>query len=65
MGDGQAVRGLYEELLTAWNERDAARMAACFDEEGVAIGFDGSSHSGPGEIRSDLGTIFEHHQTPA
>ncbi|TDE35501.1 SgcJ/EcaC family oxidoreductase [Actinomadura sp. 6K520] len=36
-----AVSALYEELLLAWNRRDARRYAALFDPDGALVGFDG------------------------
>jgi hypothetical protein len=36
------MRRLYEQILIAWNQQDAAAMAARFDEHGNLVGFDGS-----------------------
>ena len=53
--DGKNVRELYRRLLVAWNNRNAAEMAACFGEQGYVVGFDGSQLNGPAEIESELG----------
>ena len=58
------LRELYRRLLVAWNNRNAAAMAACFDEQGYVVGFDGSQLNGSAEIESELGKIFANHQTP-
>ena len=58
------LRELYRRLLAAWNNRNAAEMAACFDEQGHVVGFDGSQLDGPANIESELGKIFANHQTP-
>jgi uncharacterized protein (TIGR02246 family) len=39
--DDAAVRALYDRLIRAWNERDAAAFAAQFTEDGNAVAFDG------------------------
>jgi uncharacterized protein (TIGR02246 family) len=57
------VRALYQQLLDAWNRRDAAGYAALFAEDGHAIGFDGSQHNGRARIAREIGQIFAHHQT--
>lgn len=59
----QEVQALYENLIDAWNQRDARGMAALFGEEGVQIGFDGSMAIGQEEIESHLAPIFENHPT--
>ncbi len=51
--DDQAVRTLYQTLIGAWNQQDAAGMAGCFAETGHIIGFDGSQMTGPKRDRSD------------
>lgn len=63
--DSEAVRALYQELLSAWNERNAAAFARLFDQDGHVIGFDGSPMSGPTQIAAELGAIFANHQTAA
>lgn len=57
------VRALYLRLLTAWNERDAHAMSACFAAEGIMIGFDGSVAEGAASILEHLSPIFADHPT--
>ncbi len=57
------VRALYFNLLTRWNEQDAAGFAAHFAADGHVVGFDGSLMNGPAEIEATLGSIFESHPT--
>jgi uncharacterized protein (TIGR02246 family) len=57
------VEALYESLLEAWNERDAAAMAACYTTDGVQIGFDGSRVDGGEAVRRYLEPIFRDHPT--
>src|SRR5215213_2723952 len=63
-GGDMTVIDLYERLLTAWNDRDAAAFAALFAGDGVSIGFDGSQSTGP-EIQAHLEPIFGDHPTAA
>jgi uncharacterized protein (TIGR02246 family) len=58
------VHLLYQQLIAAWNNRSAARMANQFAEDGELIGFDGSQVMGREEIFSHLTPIFEDHPTP-
>jgi uncharacterized protein (TIGR02246 family) len=60
---GSEIQAIYEQLLDAWNNRNARRMAELFTEEGEIIGFDGSQAIGQDEIFSHLNSIFEHHPT--
>jgi uncharacterized protein (TIGR02246 family) len=57
------VRKLYEALIDAWNRRDAKGMATCFAKQGLQIGFDGSTATGPDEVFEHLGPIFKDHVT--
>jgi uncharacterized protein (TIGR02246 family) len=57
------VRELYLAILAGWNARDAKAMAACFSDEGVLIGFDGSLVEGHAAILSHLEPIFADHPT--
>ena len=59
----QALRGLYERILTAWNNRDAADMAAQFAKDGNIVGFDGSQVDSPAAIEAHLRPIFADHPT--
>ncbi len=59
----QTVRALYDTLIGAWNQQDAAGMAGCFAETGHIIGFDGSQMTGPSEIEATVSMIFSHHRT--
>ncbi len=61
--DEEQVRRLYEELIEAWNARDASRMALLFADDGNVVGFDGSQMNGRSEIESVLGDIFVQHPT--
>jgi uncharacterized protein (TIGR02246 family) len=54
---------LYEQLLEAWNARDAGAFAERFSDDGSVIGFDGSPMNGRVEIAEALKGIFGGHQT--
>jgi uncharacterized protein (TIGR02246 family) len=54
---------LYEQLLDAWNRRDAKAFAALFADDGSAVGFDGSQMDDRSEIETTLAAIFKDHQT--
>jgi uncharacterized protein (TIGR02246 family) len=58
------VRDLYHRLIDAWNQRDAAAMAAPFAEDGELIGFDGSEVICRAAIVGHLEPIFASHPTP-
>ena len=58
-----AVRDLYEDLLDAWNRRDAKGMAALYAPSGGQVGFDGSTANRPKEIEALLTPIFADHPT--
>ncbi|WP_028784419.1 SgcJ/EcaC family oxidoreductase [Thalassobacillus devorans] len=59
----QQVRKLYEQLISAWNRRNAKGMADLFSKNGESIGFDGSQSQGPEEIFSHLDPVFRDHPT--
>ncbi len=61
----ERVLSLYQQLLGAWNRRNADEFAAAFAEDGNAVGFDGSPLNGRAEIASTLRDIFENHRTAA
>ncbi len=59
------VRLLYQELLRAWNEKNARKMADLIAENGNLVGFDGSQIDGRQQVESVLGKIFADHPTAA
>ncbi|NKZ05246.1 SgcJ/EcaC family oxidoreductase [Actinomadura latina] len=59
-----AVRTLHEELLGAWNRRDARGYAAQFAPAGAMVGFDGSQVNGS-DVEDHLTPIFADHPTAA
>ncbi|SFK33037.1 conserved hypothetical protein [Halobacillus dabanensis] len=63
MDQEMAVKKTYEQLIKAWNDRDAEKMASLFTESGESIGFDGSLSKGRKEIFSHLHPIFKDHPT--
>src|SRR5258708_22629914 len=63
-GTIEAVRDLYAQLLTAWNDRDADRFGSLFAADGESVGFDGTQSHGP-QIGEHLKTVFAGHPTAA
>jgi uncharacterized protein (TIGR02246 family) len=61
--DQDAIIELHRAVLSAWNDQDAARFAALFSEDGLMIGFDGSTVVGRSDIEAHLAPIFAHHPT--
>lgn len=61
--DEAPIAALYQQLLDAWNRRDAAGFAAQFVEDANVVGFDGSQMNGRTEIETTLRRIFSDHQT--
>jgi uncharacterized protein (TIGR02246 family) len=59
------IRRLYEHILIAWNQQDAAAMAARFEEDGNIVGFDGSQADSRAAIEDHLRPIFADHPTAA
>jgi uncharacterized protein (TIGR02246 family) len=59
------VRALYGRIIEAWNARDAAAMASCFEPQGNMVGFDGSQVDSRAEIERHLKPIFASHPTAA
>ncbi|MCX4553346.1 MULTISPECIES: SgcJ/EcaC family oxidoreductase [unclassified Streptomyces] len=57
-----AARRRYEEVLGAWNRRDARGFAALFVPDGLLVGFDGSQVRGS-EVEDHLTPIFANHPT--
>jgi uncharacterized protein (TIGR02246 family) len=56
---------LYEEILIAWNQRDAAAMAAHFEKDSNLVGYDGSQADSRAAIEDHLRPIFADHPTAA
>jgi uncharacterized protein (TIGR02246 family) len=63
--DELPIRLLYEQILSAWNERSAERFAGLFAEDGSMVGFDGSVVNGRANIAQEIGQIFTNHMTAA
>ncbi|PGK51840.1 DUF4440 domain-containing protein [Priestia megaterium] len=63
MGKSNEIQELYQELLNAWNNRNALAFSELFTQDGESIGFDGSQSIGKEEIYSHINPIFEHHLT--
>ena len=59
----ESAATLYQQLLEAWNARDATAFAGLFSDDGSVIGFDGSPMNGRAAIASALEGIFGSHQT--
>ena len=59
------IHRLYEQILIAWNQQDAAEMAARFEEAGNLVGFDGSQADSRADIEDHLRPIFTDHPTAA
>ncbi|HEV8579721.1 MAG TPA: SgcJ/EcaC family oxidoreductase [Thermoanaerobaculia bacterium] len=62
---GTEVETLYRDLLDAWNRRSARDMAALFEKDGNAVGFDGSPMNGRAQIETEVGQVFRDHPTAA
>ena len=58
-----SIRRLYEHILIAWNQQDAAAIAARFEEDGNLVGFDGSQADSRAAIEDHLRPIFADHPT--
>src|SRR5215203_4993237 len=65
MSSDHPIRRLYEQMLIAWNQQDAPAMAACFEEDGNLVGFDGSQADSRADIEDHLRPIFADHPTAA
>ena len=59
-----ATRDLYNQLLEAWDKRNARNYALLFAGDATLIGFDGSQVNGQLEIGAHVSEVFSHHQTP-
>lgn len=60
---GDALVSLYQQLLDAWNDRNAGAFASLFSKDGSIVGFDGSTAKGRDEIEAHLKPIFDNHPT--
>ena len=60
-----AIEKLHAELLTCWNNQNAAGMASLFTEDANVIGFDGSQMNGQSQIETELKQVFANHKTAA
>jgi uncharacterized protein (TIGR02246 family) len=56
--DTAAIRRLYDALMRAWNDGDAAAFAAAFHEDGDLVGFDGTHLRGRDTIREFHDQLF-------
>ena len=65
MSSDHSIRRLYEQMLIAWNQQDAPAMAACFEEDGNLVGFDGTQADSRAAIENHLQPIFADHPTAA
>ena len=54
--------GLHGAILDAWDRQDAKAYAACFVDDALVIGFDGSEMHGGVAIAEQLGGIFSDHE---
>jgi uncharacterized protein (TIGR02246 family) len=57
----ERIRGLYQQLLDAWNRRGAEAMARLFSDDAIVVGFDGSQMTGARAVEEELGRIFRDH----
>jgi uncharacterized protein (TIGR02246 family) len=65
MNAEDAVTRLYHRLVDGWNARDAEAMAAALAPDGLVVGFDGSQLVGGEEVATELGRVFDDHETAA
>jgi len=59
MSAEQSTRTLYRKLLQAWNDKDAAAMAALLAPDGSMVGFNGSGFKGQAAALEQLKLILE------
>jgi uncharacterized protein (TIGR02246 family) len=57
--DEVAVRDLYQELMTGWNQGSGSAFAAAFTEDGDLVAFDGTHFKGREEIASSHQPLFD------
>ena len=58
MDDELKVSTLYQEILNCWNDRNAHKLAALFEQDGTLVGLNGSQYVGRAHIESDLRKLF-------
>jgi uncharacterized protein (TIGR02246 family) len=61
----RATRELYQQLIVAWNKRNARDYALLFASNGSIVGFDGTQVNGQLEIGAHISEVVSHHQTAA
>jgi uncharacterized protein (TIGR02246 family) len=59
------IRRLYEQILIAWNQRDAVAMAAHFEKDGNLVGYDGTQAGSRAAMEDHLRPIFAGHPAAA
>jgi uncharacterized protein (TIGR02246 family) len=57
--DEDAVRGLYQQLMDAWNGGDGTAFAAAFTEDGDLVAFDGTHFAGRAVIAPAHQELFD------
>ncbi|UOQ84088.1 SgcJ/EcaC family oxidoreductase [Gracilibacillus salinarum] len=63
MAEHKKVESLYDQLIQAWNKRNAEDFAALFANKGEIIGFDGSQERSKERIYDHVAPIFRDHPT--
>ena len=58
----EVAETLHRRFLEAWNDADAAGIAALFADDGSIVGFDGSMVNGRADIEAHLQGVFTDHQ---
>ena len=59
LGDEEAVRNLYRELMDGWNRGSGEDFAAVFTEDGDLVAFDGTHFEGRAEIAPFHQELFD------
>ena len=59
LGDEEAVRDLYRELMDGWNRGSGEDFAAVFTEDGDLVAFDGTHFEGRAEIAPFHQELFD------
>jgi uncharacterized protein (TIGR02246 family) len=63
MSADEAVADVYRRLIDGWTSNNAAQMAAAVAHDGLVIGYDGSQMQGRDHVQTEVGAIFQNHQT--